>query len=110
MAHALIEIPESHKVNFGTLKTAASNLDLALMMLYDRIEKRHRPVVVAIGRDDEGNYLPTPIAVLIEDNPYERFEDPFPNEDEGTEGQDRDSYSDDQDRENYTIDPALEED
>lgn len=82
--HPIPKIPKGHKVNFQTMLDAAGLDSLALMMLYDQEEGRFRPVVCMMGRDEENNYYPTPVAILIEDDPYARFEDPtqeFPDAD-----------------------------
>jgi len=81
--HPIPVIPAGHRANFQTILKAADQNALALMMLYDKEEGHFRPVICMMGYDGE-DYFPTPIAILIEDDPYARFEDPtqeFPDAD-----------------------------
>lgn len=81
--HPIPVIPEGHRVNFREMLKAADQNALALMVLWDQEEERFRPVICMMGYEN-GNYFPVPVAMLIEDDPFVRFEDPtqeFPDAD-----------------------------
>lgn len=75
MTHPIPKIPPAYQQNFHTLQKASYHGDLALMMLWDTKEARHRPAIVLIQRDGD-SYSLMPIGLLLEDDPFERFEDP----------------------------------
>lgn len=62
------------KANFQTLLDAASEQSLALVSAIRKSDGAEVALVCAMGRD--GGYAITPLAVMIEGNPYELFEDP----------------------------------
>lgn len=63
--------------NFHTLLAAGSHGDLALVASIRKSDRRRVALVCAMsaveGSDD---IRPVPIAVMVEGNPYELFEDP----------------------------------
>jgi hypothetical protein len=62
--------------NFETLKTAHDNDALALMSAIRKSDNLPVALVCAMGRAENGDYCPTPLAVMVEGNPYELFQDP----------------------------------
>lgn len=63
------------KANFKTLLRAAGNQDLALVSAI-RKSDREKVALVCAMEFDGTNYLPKPLAVMIEGDPFELFEDP----------------------------------
>lgn len=61
--------------NFSTLLKAARNGDLALVSAIRKRDGANVALVCAMSRG-QGLYYPAPLAVMIEGNPYEDFEDP----------------------------------
>jgi hypothetical protein len=64
-------IAEGYQMNFETLKRAAANGDLAL------VSARYNdgtPAVMIGAVDGRGRLIP--LATMIDDNPYEMFQDP----------------------------------
>lgn len=73
-----IPLREGDKANFRTLKRACKSDDLALISTTRKSDGADVALVCAIGLDNEGNALISPLAVMIEGNPYELFNPPFP--------------------------------
>lgn len=69
-------ISKGDAANFETIKKAHENGDLALMSAIRKSDGKRVSLVCAMGRDNLGNYYPSPLAVMIEGNPYEDFIDP----------------------------------
>jgi hypothetical protein len=70
---------EGDRDNFETLKRAAEAGDLALTSSIRRSDGADVALVCAMNRleeDGEVVFQPVPLAVMIEGNPYELFEDP----------------------------------
>ena len=64
--------------NFEVLKVAADNGDLALVSAIRKSDQQPVALICAMNRDPEtGDYMPAPLAVMVEGNPYELFEDPM---------------------------------
>ncbi len=61
--------------NFETLKEAFDNGDLALVSSRRKADGAKVALVCAVSQDD-GEYTMAPLAVMIEGDPYELFEDP----------------------------------
>lgn len=78
-------LSEYQRKNFETLQRAFANDDVALMECRVRETGEIVPVVCAVGRDEEGNYLLTPLAEMPISDPYERYQPPAP--DGGFEGE-----------------------
>ena len=66
---------EGEKANFKTLLQAAGHNDLCLLSATRKSDGKKVALVCAMNRDGE-DYCPAPLAVLIEGNPYEDFDDP----------------------------------
>ena len=66
---------EGEEVIFNVLLRAAKNRDLCLMSATRKSDGKKVALVCAMNRDGE-DYCPAPLAVLIEGNPYEDFDDP----------------------------------
>jgi hypothetical protein len=71
------------RANFATLKRAADHGDLALMECLDKETGNKVAVVCAASLDKENMWTFTPLAVLINTNPYERYEPPTLDENGG---------------------------
>jgi hypothetical protein len=63
------------RANFDTLRRAAGAGDLALLSAIRKADGAHVALVCAMGRDGE-LVCPVPVAVMIEGNPFDLFEDP----------------------------------
>ena len=70
-----LPIGEADRANFSTLLKATANQDLALVSAIRKKDQKPVALVCAIARDGE-SYMPVPLAVMIEGNPFEDFEDP----------------------------------
>ena len=73
----LSPLGEGDRANFATLRAAVKNNDLALVRSRRKADGKDVALVCAMGRDGEGNILPSPLAVMVEGNPFEDFEDPL---------------------------------
>jgi len=67
---------DGDKANFQTLLEAAQNGDLALLDVRRRADQKPVAAVTAVGRDEEGNFVFSPLAIMVEGNPYELFDPP----------------------------------
>jgi hypothetical protein len=70
-----MELREGDKANFNTLLKAVRNNDIALMSAVRKSDDKVVALVCAMGYDGT-HYYPTPLAVMVEGNPYKLFEDP----------------------------------
>src|SRR5262245_35126082 len=77
------KLRKGDKKNFETLKEAGRNGDLCLISSRRKREGKQVALVCAM-RYKDGYYYPTPLAVMIEGNPFEDFEDPTGGEDART--------------------------
>lgn len=68
-------IGEADKDNFETIKEACGNGHLTLMEATRKSDGKMVALVCAVGRDDE-DFIMTPLAVMVEGNPFEDFEPP----------------------------------
>ena len=59
-----------HRGNLRTIVRAARNDDLAVLECQDRVTREPVPVLVAVHRDDDGQYVFTPLARMFSGNPY----------------------------------------
>ena len=67
-------IAEHYRVNFETLRAAASNGDLCLLEAYDRISGKPAVMLCAAWQDGEtGEVHLVPFAQMCEGNPYEKY-------------------------------------
>ena len=69
------KLSAADKANFETLKRAVFNGDLALVSTIRKRDKKHVALVCVIERDDE-MFNVRPLAIMLEGNPYDDFEDP----------------------------------
>lgn len=68
-------LANSDNANFATLRRAEANGDLALVSAIRKADQK--PVALVCAMQIEGDFIrPMPLAVLIEGNPFEDFEDP----------------------------------
>jgi hypothetical protein len=63
------------RLNFDTLLRAARHGRLALLSAIRKADQRPVALVCAMGNDGE-TILPVPVAVMVEGNPFDLFEDP----------------------------------
>lgn len=68
-------IPPGDSANFETILSAANNDDLVLASAIRKSDGQRVSLLCAMGRDGDA-YLMSPLAVMIEGNPFELFEDP----------------------------------
>jgi len=61
--------------NFETLKKALRNGDLALVSAVRKADQKPVALICAISHV-EGGVAPVPLAVMVEGDPFELFEDP----------------------------------
>lgn len=69
-------IEPGYKANFETLQRASENGDLALMECTDKVTGKPVMVICAVGRDDDGQYVFSPLAKMFDGNPYEEIDPP----------------------------------
>jgi hypothetical protein len=63
------------RANFNTLLAAVAHDDLALVSAIRKVDRKPVGLVCAMAR--KGKWIiPMPLAVMIEGNPFEDFEDP----------------------------------
>lgn len=66
-------LAKGHQMNLTTIIRAAKAADLAVLECQDRVTREPVPVLVAVHRDDDGQYVFTPLAKLFAGNPYEEL-------------------------------------
>lgn len=69
-------IPKWHRANFNTRLKAIEYGDVALVSAIRKADKENVCLICAMQSNDDGTITPVPLAVMIERNPYELFEDP----------------------------------
>ncbi len=62
--------------NFTTLRAASGNGDLALVSAIRKADQAPVALVCAMQRNADKTITPVPLAVMVEGNPFELFEDP----------------------------------
>ncbi len=62
--------------NFGLIKEALKNQDLALVSAIRKSDQAQVALVCAMQVNEDTTFTPVPLAVMIEGNPFEDFEDP----------------------------------
>ena len=67
---------EGYKANFETLKRAAECDHLALASAIRVSDQQPVALVCAMNLNDDDTITPVPLAVMVEGNPFELFEDP----------------------------------
>lgn len=76
---------DGDKTNFGTLKQAAADGQLALLDCRRKADGAKVALICAVNFDGE-EYEMVPLAVMIEGNPYKLFDPPVPGEGDKYEG------------------------
>lgn len=69
------KIPESTATNFQTILSANSTDRLCLVRVFDTLLAKDTTVICAINQIDK-EFEFVPLAIMIEENPFERFEPP----------------------------------
>ena len=64
--------------NFGTLKSATNDGNLALMECEEKATGKKVPMVCAVYIDEDDQYNFVPLAVMLECNPYDDYLPPTP--------------------------------
>jgi hypothetical protein len=64
------------KSNFKTLLRAADNSDLALVSAIRKVDQKPVALICAMSINDDETITPVPLAVMVEGNPFDLFEDP----------------------------------
>lgn len=75
-SHSPPRLTPGHRANFTTLQQASDNGDLALVSARRASDGAPVALVCALRREQDGAISPVPLAVMVEGNPYELFEDP----------------------------------
>ena len=65
-----------YKINFATLRAACAAGDLALVSAIRKADKKPVALVCAMQQNEDKTLSPVPLAVMVEGNPYELFDDP----------------------------------
>jgi hypothetical protein len=76
-------IPEGDRANFSTLQTACRAGDLCLVSAIRKSDGKRVSLVCAMNTVNDGGqtfYCPAPLAVLVESNPFDLFDDPLAEE------------------------------
>lgn len=68
-------LKEGDVANFETMRLAFRNGDLALVRSRRKSDGKEVALVCAMGYED-GVYYPVPLAVMVEGNPFDDFNDP----------------------------------
>lgn len=72
-----MELPPGDKANYETIKRAALDGNLALISAVRKADRARVSLLCAMSRiRGQSDLRPMPLAVMIEDNPFELFEDP----------------------------------
>lgn len=69
-------ISKADQSNFNTLCKALYNRDLAAVSAIRKSDGKQVTLVCAMQRNADETITPMPLAVMIEGNPFEDFEDP----------------------------------
>jgi hypothetical protein len=70
------KLRKGDRANFNTLLRAAGNSDLALVSAIRKDDQQPVALVCAMSVNDDETITPVPLAVMVEGNPFELFEDP----------------------------------
>ncbi|WEX08490.1 DUF6117 family protein [Chelativorans sp. AA-79] len=76
-------IPDHARTNFNTLLRAAGDGNLALVECMDAVTGEPRYVLCAVGRAEDGDCVMTPFGHLADQNPYDAYLPPDPNDPNG---------------------------
>jgi hypothetical protein len=67
---------DGDKANFATLRRAANADDLALVSSVRKSDGQQVALVCAMQVNEDETITPVPLAVMVEGDPFELFEDP----------------------------------
>jgi hypothetical protein len=68
-------LEEGYKINFNTLNRACKNGDLVLVSAIRKADQKPVALVCAVNQHG-GEFSVAPLAVMVEGDPFELFEDP----------------------------------
>ena len=71
-----IRLRKGDRANFSTLRAASEHGDLALVSAIRKSDQANVALVCAMSTNGDGTITPVPLAVMVEGNPFELFEDP----------------------------------
>jgi len=69
-------LADAHKANFETLERAFKNGDLALVSAIRKTDKQAVALLCAMQVNEDETITPVPLAEMVNDNPFELYEDP----------------------------------
>lgn len=69
-------INDAERSNFETLLAACDERDVALVVLREKGSKKEVVAVCAMQENSDGTITPVPFAVMIDENPFEFYDDP----------------------------------
>lgn len=70
------KLRKGDRTNFNTLLRAADNSDLALVSAIRKDDQLPVALICAMSVNEDETITPIPLAVMVEGNPFEIFEDP----------------------------------
>lgn len=70
------KLRKGDKSNFETLLRACNNGNLSLVSAIRKSDKQAVALVCAMQRNNDRTFSPIPLAVMVEGNPFELFENP----------------------------------
>lgn len=69
-------LTKGDRANFETLRRAIGDEHIALVSAVRKADQKSVALVCAMQRNDDDTMTPVPLAVMVEGNPFEDFEDP----------------------------------
>ena len=72
----ITRLRKGDKANFSTLQSAWNDGRVALLSSVDLKTGEKVALICAMGQDDDGMICPVPFAVMVTENPFERYADP----------------------------------
>ena len=70
------KLRKGDKMNFETLQRALMNGDVALVSAIRKADRKPVALVCAMETNEDDTITPMPLAVMIEGNPFDLFQDP----------------------------------
>jgi len=69
-------IPEGINKNYQTILSAVKHKRLCVMEVFDSTEQKTKTALCAVNVLDDGEYEMIPLAIMIDEDPYERYMPP----------------------------------